>query len=78
MAAKERHDSLVDLIAPLPSLQARHSDARHVRTGDAQGGRKRQKRDYVLLQTDFALAIAVISAVDGETAMLVIIALETA
>jgi hypothetical protein len=58
---------------PRCPVQSRHCDARHVRTRDAQGSHERQTRAFVRRSTDSTLAIAVISAVDGETAMLFII-----
>ena len=52
------------------------ADARHVRTRHAQAGRERQNALLFFVQSDSTLAVAVILAIDGETAMLVIIAPE--
>jgi hypothetical protein len=58
---------------PRCPVQSRHCDARHVRTRTPREATSARHALLFVVQTDSTLAIAVISAVDGETAMLFII-----
>jgi hypothetical protein len=62
-ASPKRPQALSD---PRCRVQAQHSDARRVRTRDAQAGRERQKALLFFAQSESTLAIAVISVITAK------------